>query len=452
MKINVLKIDYDRSVQDKIRLCFWLYLFFLIFESAFRKWFLPGLSNIFLVIRDPIVLYVLILGLHKNLTNSKYVVFLIALGSIAFFTTLIWGHQNFLVDIYGFRIIGIYFPAMFVFSKSLKRYDLLIVGKVILYLSFFMTILITLQYFSPQSSWVNRGIGGNEEGAGFAGVGGYFRPSGTFSFISGMVGFEFLVGAFLMYFLFFNANLPKSIKIPRIFLVIITLSFGVSIIVCLSRSIIFQSLILLLLAILAPLFLKKDYTKIFNLSIVLVISVAILSQINFFRIAVNNLSERFENASDSEGNVVTGTIQNRFLGSYERAFTDTQNFTGKEIPFTGFGLGIGTKVGEKLLGIDSSTKPFAVAEEEWSRVICEMGLLMGGLFLIVIRVIFPFSYSIKAFNCFRRNEDYLPYFFIPPFFIFISNRQLAMPNLLGFTVLFGIILLASINTSKKLSK
>ena len=41
-----------------IKKLIWAYFFLLLFEGALRKWFLPGLSQGLLIIRDPIVIWI----------------------------------------------------------------------------------------------------------------------------------------------------------------------------------------------------------------------------------------------------------------------------------------------------------------------------------------------------------------------------------------------------------
>lgn len=46
----------------RLRQLFWLYFWLLIFEGALRKWLLPGLSNVLLLVRDPVALLGLMWG------------------------------------------------------------------------------------------------------------------------------------------------------------------------------------------------------------------------------------------------------------------------------------------------------------------------------------------------------------------------------------------------------
>ena len=87
MIFPLININTHRSVSDKIRLCFWLYLLLLIFEGALRKWFLPQLSNLFLVVREPIVLYVLYLSFKYNICRDN-------IFKVLFIFSVIFIYQN----------------------------------------------------------------------------------------------------------------------------------------------------------------------------------------------------------------------------------------------------------------------------------------------------------------------------------------------------------------------
>lgn len=447
MKINILNIDTNKGYADKLRLCFWLYLFFVIFEGAFRKWILPELSSLFLVIRDPIAIYVLFTGIyHKKLTNG-FGIFFLVISYISFITTLMWGHQNFIVALYGARVYALHIPILFIWSNILTREDLLQIGKWILLLSILMCIIIGLQYLTPQSSWINRGIGGDTEGSGFSGVGDYFRPSGTFSFVTGMIGFEFLVASYLFFYWQSNTILSKKQKIPPQYLYIYLLIFLISIFFCLSRSVIASTAIVFFTTILSSFLAQtKTYKTITLIVLITLLFIILYSFIPFFQLAVDNMFLRFDAASNSEGNFIKGSIGERFGGAFLRAFTDTQNFTGKEIPFWGFGMGTGSKVGSTLLGL-SFLNSFGVAEEEWSLVICEYGYLIGAILLLVGRTYFPIYYAIKAAQILIHKKDFLPFIFTPFFIISFLTYQLSVPTILGFTTIAGSLFFAAIKTS-----
>lgn len=95
----------------------WAYFLLLIFEGALRKWFLPGLSTPLLIVRDPIAIYLLLQSMRYGIFKpGVYIYALWILTSIAFLTTLIFGHGDPTVAIFGARIFLLHFPLMFVIS------------------------------------------------------------------------------------------------------------------------------------------------------------------------------------------------------------------------------------------------------------------------------------------------------------------------------------------------
>ena len=181
------------------RKAIWIYLFLLVFEGALRKWFLPSLATPLLLVRDPIAIWLTIVGWQKGWLNNGYVRTMMIVTTLSFFLTLAVGHHNLIVALFGWRIYFFHFPMIFVMGKVLSRADLLKMGQFLLWLSIPMTVLIVIQFYSSQTAWVNLGVGG-EGTAGFGGALGYMRPPGTFSFTSGYVAFQEIVGCLLLYY------------------------------------------------------------------------------------------------------------------------------------------------------------------------------------------------------------------------------------------------------------
>ena len=448
MLLSSLNINTQRSVSDKIRLCFWVYLILLIFEGAMRKWFLPQLSNIFLVIREPVVLYVIFLSFKYNI-RSKITNALFIFSFISFVLTLLFGHHNVLVALYGVRITLLHLPCIFIFGKVITREDIHLIGKAVLYISVLMFIIIVVQYFSPKTAFINIGTGGSGT-ASFQGVDEYMRPSGTFSFISGLTQFELLVGLYLIYYLYNNKNISKCHKFSIFVLFTFIIIYFFSLALCLSRTAIFEAILMFATMVIYMILNKEKANKIIYIIIFMTISFLILSQIESFKLAIDNVFNRFDSASKSEGNIIEGSVGNRYLGSFYRAFFETQNFSNKEIPFFGFGLGIGTKVGETILGVRTIGNSFAFAEEEWSRIVCEMGLLQSIFFLLGFRLILPLSLVYKAFIYIKRRKDFFLYICIPAFLLHIINTQWAVPTSLGFTVVTCTLFVAALNQHERI--
>ncbi len=151
-----------------IKIAIWTYFFLLLFEGALRKCILPFLSTPLLVIRDPVAIYIIFITLRQKLIRLNMILIgVVAIGIAGIFTALSLGHGNLAVALFGARIFLVHFPLIFIIGRVFNKEDVIKMGKVLLWISVPMAILITLQFYSPQSAWVNRGVGGDLEGAGF---------------------------------------------------------------------------------------------------------------------------------------------------------------------------------------------------------------------------------------------------------------------------------------------
>ncbi len=403
----------------------WAYFLLLIFEGALRKWLLPEFSTPLLVVRDPIALVVLVMAYQRGLMpTSNYVKIAMSIGVVAFAAALVFGHGSLIVATYGARTLLVHFPFAFVMGRVLDRNDVLKMGRVTLWLTMPMVVLIGLQFYSPQSAWVNRGIGGDLDGAGFSGAMGYMRPTGTFSFTNGNALFFGLAGAFIAYFWLE----PK--KISRMVLLGSTAALLMSIPLSISRTLLFELVIITAFAF-AVLSRQPKYLKqILGLVLAVAIALALLSTTTVFQHATEVLTARFENASKSEGGL-RGTLIDRFLGGLAGAIlsAEKQDLFGK-------GIGLGTNVGAKYT---TGRLAFLIAEGEWGRTVGELGPLLG-LSLIFMRIAMAFDFLTKGYHKLS-NHDSLPWMLLSFGFLLILQEGWAQPTSLGFfTVITGVVL------------
>jgi len=404
----------------------WLYFFLLIFEGALRKWFLPFLSAPLLIVRDPLVIWLLYKSWkHNMLPSNFYTLIMIFLGLLGICTALFFGHGNLFVAIFGARILAIHFPFMFVIGAIFKKEDVIKLGKVVLWIAVPMTVLIGLQYFSPQSAWVNRGIGGDVAGGGFSGAMGYFRPPGTFSFTSGNVMFFSLAACFIFYFWLVKEKVNSRLLIGA------TIAIVAAIPLSLSRSLIVTVIIIFLFALLAVASKPKFLGRMIIFMVLGVLVLGILAQTPFFETTTGVLTQRFENASNSEGSM-SDSIANRILGGMLSAISGDE-----QLPFFGFGMGMGTNVGSSLL---TGERGFLISEGEWGRLIGEMGFVMG-MMAILVRVSFSFNLFINSYKN-MRVDNLLPWLLFSVGFFYIILGQWAQPTALGFSTLLGGLILA----------
>jgi hypothetical protein len=442
---SIITSPYDTrpqapSITDKrirnLKIWVWAYFLLLIFEGALRKWVLPGLATPLLIVRDPIAIWLLFQSIRYGIFKpSMYVYTLWILTAIAFITTMFFGHGDPTVAIFGARIFVFHFPLIFVIARIFDRNDVLVIGKWLLWISIGMTLIVAIQFFSPQSAWINRGIAGDTAGSGFSGAGGFYRVPGTFSFTNGLSLFYGFVASFVFYFWIDN----KDKKIPQYLLLLSTFSLLAAIPLSISRTILFEVAVsiafLIVVAIRNPKFLSS-LVVIFLVGALLLVG---LSNFSFFQTATMAFTERFTTANESEGGL-EGVFIDRFLGGMVGALTSEQS-----LPFWGQGMGMGTNAGAKLL---TGNTEYLITEAEWGRLIGEMGLILG-LSFILLRLFLLFQLLQKSIAAIGKKNP-LPWLLMSFAFIQIAQSQLGQPTSLGFTVLASGLVLASLKTNRNI--
>lgn len=411
----------------------WAYFLLLIFEGALRKWLLPGLSTPLLLIRDPLAIWLLFMAWkHGYIQFNIYIALMALIGFVGIYTAFLFGHGSLPVAVYGARIMLFQFPLIFVIGQVFNRDDVVRLGKTIIWIAIPMTILIALQFYSSQSAWVNRGLGGDIEGAGFSGALGFYRPPATFSFTNGTTLFYGLVSSFLIYFWINPKYLSHLIR------VLATTSLIAAIPLSISRGLFFSVAVTIIFAVIAISRKPRNLGKIVFGVLSVCVVLAVLSKIDFFDVATTAFSSRFETANEIEGGV-EGILLDRYMGGMFGALSGSANQ-----PFFGYGLGMGTNVGSMLL---TGNTTYLIAEGEWGRLIGELGPLLG-LGVICLRV----GLSIDlAFACYQKvlKGDLLPWMLLSFGALTLAQGQWAQPTTLGFSILTAGLILASLNKGRK---
>jgi hypothetical protein len=414
---------------EPLKAAIWLYFVLLIFEGALRKWVLPSLSNPILIIRDPLAIWIFLMARQKGyLKFNPMSFFMILCGLIGFVTAITIGHGNLYVALFGMRIYVLQFPLIFAIGRIFDWEDVIKMGRAFLWVSLPMTLLLAVQFYSPQSSFVNIGVGGDTSGAGFAGALGYFRPPGTFSFTTGVSMFYGVVAAFVFYF-WFKARLVK-----QALLIAATACLLIAIPLSISRSLFFEVAISITFSVVAVWRKPKYIGKILSACAVSFILYFLLRNQSFFATSTEAFNARFEDANASEGGL-NGVLIDRFLGGMLSAIQDAPN-----LPFFGYGIGMGTNVGSQLL---TGGMSFLISEEEWGRIIGEQGLLFGFI-IIIIRVSFVVKLAKQATR-YLKKIDALPWMLLSYAIIPLLQAQWGQPTALGFSVLSGGLILAAMN-------
>lgn len=411
-----------------LRTGIWLYFILLILEGALRKWILPELSTPLLVVRDPLALWLLFRAWQTNvLPTNGYVLTMGAAGILSFAATVLVGHGDMIVATYGLRILCLHFPLMFLIGRVFSHEDVIKLGRLVLFISIPMIFIISLQFYSVQSAWINEGVGGTGS-AGFGGALGYYRPPGTFSFTNGNALFWGMTAPFILYFWL----IPKQIN--RLILVAATAALILAIPLSISRGLFLQVCITVFFALLI-LFRKPNYLpRIVVATAGILLLIVFFSDADFVKKSVEVFTARFTSANEAEGGLVEGTIMDRFLGEL---FEPIKN--SGEVPLSGRGLGMGTQVGAKLI---SGETGFLITEGEWGRIIGEMGLLLG-LLVIVVRLMVVIKMGIYSFRNIKYN-NILSWLLFSFGGITILVGQWGHPTTLGFSTLIGGLILSAI--------
>ncbi len=421
--------DIKDKALRKLKFAVWLYFLLTIFEGALRKWILPGLSNELLLIRDPIAIYIIILARSKGLYSfNPYSFWMVLVTSIAVITSVLFGHGNFWVGMYGARIFLIHFPLIFTIGRILDANDLIQIGKATLWIAIPSTILLIFQFYSPQSAWVNRGVGGDINGAGFSGANGYYRPPGFFSFTNGNSLYYGFLAAYVFYFWFHPYLINRFLLVASTICLLLAIPFSI------SRTLLFETVLSLAFMIIAlwrkPSYLKRILGGVF----VVLIAYFVLNKSGAIGTGVDAFSARFENANESEGGL-HGVLMDRFVGGMITAIRGAT-----ELPFFGYGIGMGTNAGATIL---VGNRQFLVAEEEWARIIGELGLLLGFI-IILVRVTLSISLLTRSIKELKKGNT-LSWMLLSFGFINVWQGGWAQPTSLGFATLAGGIMLAAFN-------
>jgi hypothetical protein len=348
-----------------IKKLIWAYFFLLLFEGALRKWFLPGLSNGLLIIRDPLVIWIYYLALTQGINPliNKYINFLLKITLFSTIISVVTGGYPFTM-IYGVRTNFLHFPLIFIMGRVLSWNDVLSFGKAFLILALPMTWIVAEQFQADRFDSINTAAGGT--GHQMMTSGDKVRASGTFSFVSGIVFYYCFTVAYIIYGFLVKGTFPKWM------LYLGTSASLLAMVTAGSRSVIAECLQVLACIGFLAYYKPSEFGKIAGSVIVLSILGSILySQIDLFQEGLDFLSLRFEEAANVEGNPVTAYFIRYFeIVSAPFGMVRFDSIQG----FLGYGIGSGTRAGAAL------GRGFGF-ELDWARQIFESGMFLGITFI-----------------------------------------------------------------------
>ncbi len=407
----------------RVRNLVWLYIILWLIEGGLRRWFLPGLANPLLLIRDPLVILIYWAAASADLFPSTgFISWGIFLAALSIVNAMILGHGNFGVAIYGARCDFLHVPLIFIIPKVLRQKDLLGLAKISLIIAVPFTLLLIAQFYKPQDAWVNRGVGGNLEGAGFDGALDRFRPPGTFSFITGpSLLYPMLTACW------FALLLMR--KLPMWLMVAAGGAILVSVPISISRTLFLNVLIVAGVGVLALIAGGRFSFKLAAQVAIAAFALYFLAgHSHVFKDGMEAFSARWEMATTNSGGFKSAIV--------DRMLEDLIGSLGSVKPY-GAGTGYSTNVGQKSL---TSEVGFGGSEGEWGRLIYDDGYMLGGL-LIFYRVCLALYVAFAALRAWRRGST-VSLIFAATCFQMLVHGHWGQTTTLGATVIAAGVTLA----------
>jgi hypothetical protein len=406
----------SRKEVKVLKILIWVYLVLLLTEGALRKWVFPGLSTPLLIVRDPVVILIyLVAASCGRFVLNGYVVACLLLAVASFAGSLLAPDTNLYITLIGLRCYFLHFPLMFVMEKTLEREDLERMGKFLLWFAIPETLLCVAQFHEPQSQWVNYAVGG-EITQGMSGALNKFRPSGTFSFTTGVAEFYPVALAALLGFVLSWKKLPWYLALAA------AVSIAVAVPISISRTNAVTCGLLLLAAGGAVFMLPSTSRVMMRTIIFLGVVTMVTSFMPHFDEGVQAFDSRW---TDSTGTGAQG-FQTNIVG---RFFSDLLPPLDVllDTDLLGQGVGRGTLMAQGFL---YGHRQFALSEAEWPRVIMEMGPILG-LAFILLRVSVCARLASRAWQALRRGNIWPLLFSVAAFFL-VLTAQWAQATTLGF--------------------
>jgi hypothetical protein len=416
---------------NNLRTLLWIYLGLLVFEGALRKWIVPALDAPLLVIRDPLVMWIYFQAWRNRFSfNNMFFAATVALAVVTATLSTLFGFGNIWVTLYGLRTDYLQIPLIFLIPQILNRDDVIAMGRFLLLAAIPIAVLVILQFRAPPDSFLNKGTMTTHYGT--------VRPSGTFSFITGLVAYFSMVSAFV----FFGYIQARTYKIWLLASITFALLIGSA---CSgSRSCLVSIGLVAIVATLCVVMRGKGGKGFVIAAALIALAIPLLASLSVFQEGTEQLVERFRDAGVTEGDAAgsqggTQGFITRFMNTMLGPLAKVN-----EVPTFGNGLGLGTNAAAGMLLGD---REFIGPEDEWGRLIFECGPIFGVL-LCIFRIALTVAVARRAFEAFHRG-NILPILIFAACGLLILNGQWGVPTTLGFAIFgAGLTLAACVEPSE----
>lgn len=403
----------------------WLYFWLLLGEGVLRKWVLPGLSDMLLLVRDPVAALAYVLALRAGVLPWRPALAVLAGLVLASLVFSLAADAPILVVLFGLRTDFLHLPLVFVMAAALDREDVTRIGRWTMIMAVPIGLLMLAQFRAAPDSWLNVGAGGGEAGQ-LRGAMGRIRPPGPFSFISGPVSFYALVAAYVCHGWLARANQGRWL------LWLASITTVVVVPISISRSLLLGVLIVLAFAGLAAVQHFHRLPRIAGPLLAAAAGLALISDTVYVQAFVT----RWDEAAEAGGGTVYSNVVMRFLNLFAQPFE-----LAGQVPLVGHGIGMGTLAGARLA---TGQTLFLLSESELGRVILELGPLLGFAF-IAWRVWLAGMLLAGGWRRLLGPGDALPWMLAGASFYGVIVGQWGQTTQLGFAVFSAGLALAALN-------
>jgi len=412
---------------------FWAYFLLLIFEGALRKWVLPQFSAPLLLVRDPIALLIIGEALRTRKWPRQWsaVTGILAAALLGlFFAQMIVGGNPWFVALYGLRSYLLPFPVAFIMGENIDAEDLRKFGVCTLWLLLPLVALEAAQYLAPVGSFLNAGAGKGAAQGGYTGA--HMRASATFSFVVGPACYLPMAAAFMFNGLVNDKFAKKWLLWAAAFALILSVP------VTGSRTLVFLLGGVVVCVATAAMFGVSQFASSLKIIVPLLVVSVLVTFLPVFSDASASLSERFTEASGSEGN-----LEHSFMWRAVRPITAMIENQDLMSNWLGAGMGYGSNMASTLL---TGTQVFLAGEDEFARVATEFGPPLGFSFML-FRGILELMIIVKALSRIRDHQP-LAWLLVPLTLLTLAIGVLEQPTEQGFMVISVAFSLAALKRAE----
>ncbi len=405
-----------------------------MFEGVLRKWIFPQISNPLLIVRDPVLIAIYFLAISKNqFPINKNILFCIVLTFFSFVLTLFAEEANLIVMLYGIKANFLHLPLIFLIPQVFTLKDVIKIGRWVLILALPMGVLMVLQFKAGPDDYWNYGPGATP-GSQMPSVMGKVRPPGLFSFITGAAQFLALCASFLAYGFLKNGVYVKLLLYLSGFSMVIGTAVSSSRLVLGSIG-----LVMIMVGVIYYFNHSLVSRRIFSLIVSAGLIMLIATNLDIYQEGRIVFQERLVQTGDAEVGVVgkAANWSERIFGDFTSGYKAM-----KKAPLFGYGLGVGTNVGARLLTGELS---FLLAEGEWARIFLESGPIIGLIYIILRVSICVYLFRVAAISA--RAGNILPMLLFGSCFLLILTGQFGQATTLGFAIFGAGLTLAASRTS-----